>query len=82
MLNQNPEETSRLFFETLNKLQIPTIVNTASGGIVKLSEFATNKLLAQIIKCDVFFVSSEKTYIYEQRADTYLFFKSFGFTTA
>jgi sterol 3beta-glucosyltransferase len=44
MVNPNPERTSRLLLEVLNKLQIPTVVNTASGGIIKLSEFANNEL--------------------------------------
>ncbi|WP_024769516.1 glycosyltransferase [Aquimarina macrocephali] len=44
MVNPNPEKTSRLLLKTLNKLQIPTVINTASGGIIKLSEFANNEL--------------------------------------
>lgn len=44
MVNQNPENTSRLLLETLDKLKIPAIVNIASGGIIKLNEFADNKL--------------------------------------
>lgn len=44
MVNPNPNETSHLLLDTLNKLKIPTLVNTASGGLVKLEEFKNNPL--------------------------------------
>ncbi len=43
MVNTNPENTSRLLYRSLKELNIPTIVNTASGGLVELPEFKTNK---------------------------------------
>lgn len=44
MVNDNPVQTSRILLETLHKLKIPTIVNTASGGIIKLKEFSDSEL--------------------------------------
>ena len=44
MFNQSPEKTTRLLLETLNELNIPTIVNTASGGLIKLKDYDDNNL--------------------------------------
>jgi len=43
MVNSNPEQTSSCIYRALAELQIPTVVNTASGGLLKLSEFSSNK---------------------------------------
>lgn len=43
MVSQNPEKNSLIMLETLDKLKIPTIVNTASDGILKLRDFACNE---------------------------------------
>lgn len=43
MVNSNPEQTSRCIYQALAELNIPTIVNTASGGLLKLQEFSRNK---------------------------------------
>jgi UDP:flavonoid glycosyltransferase YjiC (YdhE family) len=39
MVNSKPEETSKMLYESLKELGIPTIVNTASGGLVELPKF-------------------------------------------
>jgi len=39
MVCQHPERISKVVLETLSKLKIPTVINTASGGILKLKEF-------------------------------------------
>lgn len=44
MMSQHPEKNSKVILKTLNKLQIPTIVNTASGGLIELKEFSNNEL--------------------------------------
>jgi UDP:flavonoid glycosyltransferase YjiC (YdhE family) len=43
MVNSNPKQTSKMLFEALKENNIPTIVNTASGGLVELPEFKTDK---------------------------------------
>ena len=43
MVNTDPELTSSILYESLKEHQIPTIVNIASGGLVELPEFKTNK---------------------------------------
>lgn len=40
MINADPEATSRMLFEVLDKLGIATIINTAAGGLLRLEEFA------------------------------------------
>ena len=44
MVNQSPEKTTQVLLETLEKLKIPTIINTASGGLIKLSKFQDSEL--------------------------------------
>ncbi len=44
MVNQSPEKTTQVLLETLEKLRIPTIVNTASGGLIKLGKFKDSEL--------------------------------------
>jgi len=44
MVNPNTLQTSQILLETLSELKIPTIINTASGGIIKLKEFEDNNL--------------------------------------
>lgn len=39
MFNSNPTEISKLFYEVISKLNIPCIVNTASGGLMPLDNF-------------------------------------------
>lgn len=43
MVNTNPEQTSKILFKALKEFNIPTIVNTASGGLVELPEFKRDK---------------------------------------
>ena len=43
MVNTTPKNTSRLLYQSLKELNIPTVVNTASGGLVELTEFKTDK---------------------------------------
>ncbi|PKG42867.1 glycosyltransferase, partial [Psychroflexus sp. MES1-P1E] len=43
MINSFPRETSSLIYNELNKLKIPVIVNTASGGLIKIDKFALNE---------------------------------------
>jgi UDP:flavonoid glycosyltransferase YjiC (YdhE family) len=44
MVNQEPDATSRLIYSVLRELEIPTVVNTASGGLLKLEEYAQDPL--------------------------------------
>ena len=39
MVNSEPERISEFFYRILSKLKIPTIVNTASGGLIKIPEY-------------------------------------------
>lgn len=39
MFNSNPNEISELFYDVLSKLNIPCIVNTASGGLMVIEKF-------------------------------------------
>lgn len=43
MVNTNPKQTSRLLYQSLEEINIPTIVNTASGGLVELPDFKVNE---------------------------------------
>jgi UDP:flavonoid glycosyltransferase YjiC (YdhE family) len=43
MVNTNPEQTSEILYNALKELNIPTIVNTASGGLVELTRFEADK---------------------------------------
>jgi len=42
MVNSHPRQTSRIIYQSLKELNIPTIVNTASGGLVELPEFKSD----------------------------------------
>jgi UDP:flavonoid glycosyltransferase YjiC (YdhE family) len=42
MVSTCPEKISKILFETLEDLKIPTIVNTASGGLIELSAYKQN----------------------------------------
>ena len=44
MVNSDPENTSRLIYQSLKELNVPTIVNIASGGLVELPEFIPIKI--------------------------------------
>jgi UDP:flavonoid glycosyltransferase YjiC (YdhE family) len=43
MVNTNPTRISTCLFEALDALNIPTIVNTAAGGLIKLEAYANNR---------------------------------------
>ena len=43
MVNSNPEEISTQLYRVLDELKIPTIVNTASGGLLELNAFKKNE---------------------------------------
>lgn len=40
MVNYAPQKTSQCFYEVIDTLGMPCIVNTSSGGLVQLSEYA------------------------------------------
>ncbi len=40
MVNTFPEETSTLIYQVLDDLGVPTIINTAAGGLLRLDTFA------------------------------------------
>jgi UDP:flavonoid glycosyltransferase YjiC (YdhE family) len=42
MTGPEPEKITRIFVDILEKHRIPTIINTASGGLVKLSDYNTD----------------------------------------
>jgi len=42
MVNTDPEGISKCFFSALNALDIPTVVNIAAGGLVRLHEYENN----------------------------------------
>lgn len=44
MLNTETEKRSKIIYSVLSELKIPTIVNTASGGLVELEEYRNNQL--------------------------------------
>jgi len=44
MVNADPEGTSRLIYAVLQQLNMPVIVNTASGGLLRLDEFREHPL--------------------------------------
>jgi UDP:flavonoid glycosyltransferase YjiC (YdhE family) len=44
MINPNPEKTTRIILNVLRELQIPTLINTAAGGLVLLEAFEQNPL--------------------------------------
>ena len=42
MSNPEPEEKTKIFLDILQKHQIPAIINTASGGLIKPAEHNSN----------------------------------------
>jgi len=44
MVNEDPEGLSHLLYSVLRSLEIPTIVNTASGGLMALEEYLEDPL--------------------------------------
>jgi len=42
MVNDNPEQTSKLFYKVVDELGMPCIVNTSSGGLVPVEDYANN----------------------------------------
>lgn len=44
MVNQAPEALSRLIYSVLRELEIPTVVNTAAGGLMALDDYLQNPL--------------------------------------
>ena len=42
MINNNPKHTSTCFYKTIDELGIPCIVNTSSGGLVKIDDYVSN----------------------------------------
>ncbi|MDR7210984.1 glycosyltransferase [Flavobacterium piscis] len=44
MINPDPEKTAQKFLSVLSELKIPTIINTAAGGIIQLKEFEEHNL--------------------------------------
>lgn len=45
MFNSNPNEISNLFYDALIKLNIPCIINTASGGLLPLEKYRSEPKL-------------------------------------
>ena len=43
MVNSFPQETSELIYQELNRLKIPTIINTASGGLIEINDYTQHK---------------------------------------
>ena len=43
MINTNPEEKTKIILEILTQYKIPAIINTASGGLVKLNNYDTTR---------------------------------------
>jgi UDP:flavonoid glycosyltransferase YjiC (YdhE family) len=39
MVNNSPEEITQVIYRVLNTLKVPTIINTAAGGLLRLKEF-------------------------------------------
>lgn len=44
MINSNPEKTTENILNVLAQLKIPTIINTAAGGLVQLEKYQKNDL--------------------------------------
>jgi UDP:flavonoid glycosyltransferase YjiC (YdhE family) len=44
MINSNPEKTTQTILNVLNQLKIPTIINSAAGGLVELENYKGNNL--------------------------------------
>jgi sterol 3beta-glucosyltransferase len=42
MIHKNPKETTELFLKVLIKLKIPTLINTAGGGLIKVEHTSDN----------------------------------------
>ena len=45
MVNSSPKETSNMLYRVLEDLGIPTIINTAAGGLLQIKEFEPKKNL-------------------------------------
>ncbi|QSE98666.1 glycosyltransferase [Fulvivirga lutea] len=45
MVNSHSEENSELIYALLVRLEIPTIINTAAGGLIKIRKYATTEHL-------------------------------------
>lgn len=45
MVNSHPEENSKLIYQVLDDLKIPTIINTASGGLMTLEDYQNREHL-------------------------------------
>lgn len=44
MISSNPKTTTQILLNVLSELKIPTIINTAAGGLVRLEAFKENEL--------------------------------------